>query len=180
MHSAEELNAYGEVFNTYGFLLIFGIIAIVIIATAAVLIFKIWSKRENKKLNSESEQERVELDLAKQEREANIQRERQIMDFVTQIQTEQVSQMKAISVFIDNLKNEFASNTYAQRETAKVVNDLSDDLTHMSDKLDKFYGKLEEVSVILNQCYAVDKHILEVVSERKETLDMQIQDKEEK
>ena len=67
---------------------------------------------------------------------------------------------------------------------AKAGTKLTDkqvyDLTHMNDKLDKFYGKLEEVSVILNQCYAVDKHILEVVSERKETLDMQIQDKEEK
>jgi hypothetical protein len=98
----------GEAINTYGFLIIFAAVMLIVILG----FFITYTKRIEKK-------DKVELDILDKERTASINQNQEMFNLVTNVQTEQIGQLREMTTVLKSLSD-------TTREVAGVSSDVKD------------------------------------------------------
>lgn len=162
------VNSLGEAVNTYGFLIIFGVLMLGVVVIVIKTMLKTWDADRK----AEAEKSKVELSLMEKEQLAQIDQQKQLFDLVTSVQSSQIAQMHEISEVIRIMKDELQNNTMTSIETnvhmntlnASVtimmekyqyvldyINKLEDEINNTDKKTDEIIASLDEVKSVLNE-----------------------------
>lgn len=128
-----NVETLADLVNRYGFMIVFSVIMLSLIVVCVIG----FSKRSDKKQDSE-------LKILCEEREASIEQNKQMFDFVTKVQTEQVVQLQQMTSLL--------------REMNRSVNETETKLSEANDN----FEKLRE-SMLL--CDEHSKHIIDTLAE---------------
>lgn len=171
----KNVETLGELVSKYGFLVVFSIVMLLIVLSIAVTFINRMSASMKLKYEAEAKKMNIENDHLEKQREAEIDQQRKMFDLVTNVQTEQVSQLRDISSVMALMKQELQTDTMAINrnnlaidELNKSVNDIilkyeviASTLVNVDHKTEETDKKIEE----LVDSISVVKDLLEKINE---------------
>lgn len=164
----EKVSEFGKFINEYGFLIIFGAIMLLAIGTAIFMFLRSWNKRESAKIGADTEKARVELELVQKERLANIEHNKQMYKLVTEVQSEQVSQMRNISDVITTLKDEVAKNVATSNATYENTQQMTNDMSGIVVRMDTISKDIQSVTEKVECCHQLETEIYDILNKMGE------------
>lgn len=165
--SVEAIDDLSKTANTYGFMTIFSIIALLVL----VIFFVNWQKSSAKK-------QTMEVSILEQERKASIEQNHQMFDFTTKVQTQQVVQLqqmtdtlKTISINITENNNhilESMTDIKNIETTVKEISEQDTDIKHMIDDILEYVKTSDNCNKeILIKVEAIEKQLHKLIKTDK-------------
>lgn len=154
----ETLSTFGNFINRFG-------LPILISCIAIIIVLKIIQSRmeENKQRSSiEREKAELELELTKQEKNAEMKRNEQMFVMVTEVQTKQIEQLNNISNVLTTASRDLHSDGMELKEARQ-------DIKEIYQLLEKVYRCSEDNISISEQNKEVIQKLYEAVELYKES-----------
>lgn len=144
-----DLSTFGKFIETFGFPILFGVIVVIIL----IWYFKAKIKTMNDNASIEKEKALTELNLMKQQRLQEMNRDNKITNLVIDVQTKQVDQLDKMTENMDDLSKILTS---AYHEMKAVHSDI-DNVYTIVNKIQKDTG--ETLTVVKENNQIVKKMI---------------------
>lgn len=166
--NVEQYQAMGEMVNQYGFLIVFGVVMLLIVALVMYTLIHKWSKNIEARSNSEAERAKVELSLMEKQQLAQMDQQNKLFDMVTSVQTDQIAQMHEISDVIRIMKDELLNNTRYVMETNVHFNTLN---TSVADIVSRYQLTYDSITKLESDFNNITKQSNEKTDDIMESLD---------
>ena len=162
--TAKEVNPdsvleFAEIVNQYGFMLVFSIIVLGL----AVYFFFRHEKQESKKSNSE-------MDILYQERHASIEQNKQMFDLVTNVQTEQVSQLQNMTKVLQDISSRVETSSEKINTTDANMQNVEKNILETSLQNDSIISTVAEILDYVKASSKCAIEILEKVTKLEEMI----------
>lgn len=162
--TAKEVNPdsvleFAEIVNQYGFMLVFSIIVLGL----AVYFFFRREKQESKKSNSE-------MDILYQERYASIEQNKQMFDLVTNVQTEQVSQLQNMTKVLQDISLRVETSSEKINTTDANMQNVEKNILETSLQNDSIISTVAEILDYVKASSKCAIEILEKVTKLEEMI----------
>lgn len=158
-----SITTFAELMEQYGFLIVFGAVMLAAIVVAITLVMNVVNKRESLRLKEQEEKYRLDNELEQKERLDALDRNKQMFQLVTEVQTEQVSQMKGICTVIERVKEELLENNSVVKLSNELSSKATRSVTDLIQKFDSLKTELTSMSAKVDTCCRVNSEILDIL-----------------
>lgn len=160
MVCAEDVNQMLELANNYGFALLFSVVVLGILAT----FFIAYIKKTNKKSDTE-------IDILYKERSANIQQNAQMFNLVTNVQTEQVTQLQSMTRVLQEINATITTTNERMSKTDESIEKMSRSIYETTVQNESIISTITEILEYVKVNGKSDREIIEKVDRIQHILD---------
>lgn len=129
-----DVKEFSELVNQYGFMMIFCVIIIIM----GIILFLNYNRISSSKNKSE-------LDLLIKEREASINQNKDMFKLVTEVQTNQVAELKEMTDTLRDMNNDIKSTKENMKINTENVSKMTDSMASFKSDHEHIFNMLTEV-----------------------------------
>lgn len=155
----ETVSDFAKLANEYGFMLLFSVIILMLI----VVFFVKYEKQESKKSNND-------MDILYQERHASIEQNKQMFNLVTNVQTEQVSQLQNMTKVLQDISSRVETSSEKISNTDNNMIRVEKSVLEANTQNESIINTVAEILEFVKASSKCDKEILEKVTKLEELM----------
>lgn len=150
----DAIGEFAEFANRYGFMILFSVVVLVVLIVLFINHEKISIKKQE-----------AELDSINKERSANLEQNKKMFDLVTNVQTEQIVQLREMTISLHDLNKSIEQNTSQIDLTKQSLDDIHTSLKGHEAQAGEILKTLNDINVIAKTNEATNKEVLNKISE---------------
>ena len=153
--AVDQVSRVTELIYKYGFVIVFCAV-ILVVAIIIVIALVINSNRKHQAaLKAEQERTTQSLSLDKAERESHIKTNEKMVSIVTEVQTEQISQLHEMSNILTSLKNELKISTAAIQDIGTSVTLINQSLSNLEKQNEHNKKDIGEMTRMIHELHTL-------------------------
>lgn len=152
--STSTISEFAEFTNKYGFMVIFSVVVLAILIILFINHEKISIKKQE-----------AELDSINKERSANLEQNKKMFDLVTNVQTEQIVQLREMTISLHDLNKTMEQQNTQLDITKQSLDDLQSSIEGHNAQAGEMLRTLNDINTIAKTNEATNKEVLNKISE---------------
>ncbi len=160
MTEVESATALAEIISEYGFLIVFAAVCLGIMMTSVYIFIRRWESNNKTHNDSQREKSRVEIELMQQRTSAEIEQSSKMFDLVTEVQTNQIAQMRSITDVINLLKDEINNNNLMTQNNSEKIITIDNNISCMLAKYENIDNMNNEILNFIKTSKCTSEEIL--------------------
>ena len=153
--TVDQVSHVAELIYKYGFIIVFCAV-ILVIAIIVVIALVINSNRKHQAtLKAEQDKAAQSLSLDRAERESHIKTNEKMVSIVTEVQTEQISQLHEMSNILTSLKNELKISTAAIQDIGTSVTLINQSLSNLEKQNEHNKKDIGEMTKMIHELHTL-------------------------
>lgn len=160
----DQVSSFAKMINDYGFLMVFGAVILLIAMTFLIIVIKRWDTTNKIRIESEREKSDAEICILQKQRDAEIKQTEKLFDFVTDIQTKQITEMRSLTEVINMIKGELQNNQVLASENLSTVNRIELSIRSLDEQNSDIFGTMKTILEYVKNAEEHNKEIIKHVN----------------